>query len=52
VQDVLPKFADFDADAIGTVKRGVGLNNPSRGGDLNLLESEEVLAKEDLVLGQ
>jgi hypothetical protein len=52
VENVLPKFADFVANAIGTVKRGVGLKNPSRGGDFDLLESEEVLAKEDIVLGQ
>jgi hypothetical protein len=50
--NVLPKFADFVADAIGTVKGGVGLKNPSRGEDFNLFEYEEVLAKEDVVLGQ
>jgi hypothetical protein len=45
-----PNSRNFITNAIGTVKRRVGLENPSGGRDCNLFETEEVLAKKDVVL--
>jgi hypothetical protein len=50
VDDVLSKFTDFVANTVGAVERWVGLKYPAGGRDVDLFESEEVLAEEDVVL--
>jgi hypothetical protein len=52
VKDVFSEFPDFIADAVRAVERRIGLENPARGWDIDLFESEEVLVEEDLVFGQ
>jgi hypothetical protein len=52
VEGVLSKFANFVANTVRAVKGGVGLENPSGGRNFDLFETEEMLAKEDVVLGE